>query len=330
MRKFGRANRHQIWGEQWPDFGCEGIKVQRAHQPTSQCQGKKKRWLYKSQFGDKNFLGEGSFGRVYSGMWGAKKVAVKIFKEEYQTCLGPECTRLFESEFDIMAKIQHENIVECFGGNKQLGKRAIVMEYMDRGSLDSFIHRNTHAIKLANYYKIIKGISKALAYLHPTVVHRDIKPQNVLLNRQGLVKVADFGLSKFREATTLFSSNAAGTPHYVAPEVLTGKYKLGAQVDICSVAILMWELSARQRPWQGVKDYQIAYLVMTDQRPEISPQCPQELSSMITRCWAPNPAHRPTSQDLYLWCKKQIENEAKRPEPILLYKTHSSGSSTYS
>eukprot|EP01026_Neomeris_dumetosa_P029098 TRINITY_DN2358_c0_g1_i1.p1 TRINITY_DN2358_c0_g1~~TRINITY_DN2358_c0_g1_i1.p1 ORF type:complete len:522 (-),score=60.37 TRINITY_DN2358_c0_g1_i1:978-2543(-) len=271
-------------------------------------------------YNERGFLGEGSFGRVFQGTWEGKRVAVKIFKEEYQNSLGQECNRLFNTEFDIMARVQHENIVECYGGCKEFSKRAILMEFMDKGSLDTFIHKNSHPIKLVNYYKILKSITKALAYLHPSIVHRDIKPQNVLLNKQGLVKVADFGLSKFKEATTMFSSNAAGTPHYVAPEILTGKFKTGPLADIFSVAILMWEMYTRIRPWQGVKDYQIAYLVMTDQRPEIPEDCPEELSSMIRRCWSADPDERLSAQELYQWCKEQIEVENAREEPILLYK----------
>eukprot|EP01025_Chloroclados_australasicus_P061801 TRINITY_DN811_c0_g2_i4.p1 TRINITY_DN811_c0_g2~~TRINITY_DN811_c0_g2_i4.p1 ORF type:complete len:366 (-),score=17.40 TRINITY_DN811_c0_g2_i4:691-1788(-) len=267
------------------------------------------------------FLGEGSFGRVYMGVWKGQTVAVKVFKEEYQSCLGQECTSIFEREFDIMARMQHENIVDCYGGNKALGKRAILMEYMDRGSLDVYIHKNSSPIKLINYFKILKSICKALAYLHPTIVHRDIKPQNVLLNKKGYVKVADFGLSRFKEATTtLFSSNPVGTPHYVAPEVLTGKFKITSQVDVYSLGILMWEMYTRKRPWHGNKDYQIAYLVMTDERPELPKECPANLCQMIRRCWAPNPNDRPTSQEVYLWCKDQIQMESKRAQPILLYK----------
>eukprot|EP01023_Acetabularia_acetabulum_P016582 TRINITY_DN1817_c0_g2_i3.p1 TRINITY_DN1817_c0_g2~~TRINITY_DN1817_c0_g2_i3.p1 ORF type:complete len:494 (-),score=104.19 TRINITY_DN1817_c0_g2_i3:261-1742(-) len=268
----------------------------------------------------KAYLGEGSFGRVYKGEWKGKKVAVKIFKEEYQTVLGKECTRIFESEFDIMIRLQHENVVECYGGNKSLGKRVIVMEFMEKGSLDLYIHKNPHPIKFVNYYKVLIGICKSLVYLHPTVVHRDIKPQNILINRQGIVKLADFGLSKFKEATTIMSSNISGTPHYVAPEVLTGKYRSGPKCDIYAVGILMYEMYTRIRPWQNVKDFQIAYCIMMDQRPEIPAACPADLAAMIKRCWAENPDDRPTAHELYQWAKSQSEQESQREEPILLYK----------
>eukprot|EP01024_Parvocaulis_polyphysoides_P040774 TRINITY_DN37220_c0_g3_i2.p2 TRINITY_DN37220_c0_g3~~TRINITY_DN37220_c0_g3_i2.p2 ORF type:complete len:198 (+),score=12.70 TRINITY_DN37220_c0_g3_i2:106-699(+) len=194
------------------------------------------------------------------------------------------------------------------------------MELMEKGSLDLYIHKNTRPIKFVNYYKILIGICKALVYLHPTIVHRDIKPQNILLSKCGTVKLTDFGLSKFKETNTVASSNASGTPNYVAPEVLTGEHQAGPKCDIYAVGILMQEMYTRQRPWQGVKDFQIAYCIMMEQRPQIPESCPSELAEMIHRCWAQNPKDRPTAQQLYQWSKKQLQIETDREKPVLLYK----------
>eukprot|EP01023_Acetabularia_acetabulum_P015114 TRINITY_DN17333_c0_g1_i4.p1 TRINITY_DN17333_c0_g1~~TRINITY_DN17333_c0_g1_i4.p1 ORF type:complete len:545 (-),score=76.63 TRINITY_DN17333_c0_g1_i4:756-2390(-) len=278
-------------------------------------------WENDITFHEKGFLGEGTFGKVFRGSWQGQEVVAKVFKPEFQNEVDKRTMKIFETELEIMCRVQHDNIVQCYGGCKRQAKRALVMEYMDKGSLDTYIHKKRQSMKLIHYFKIIKSVSKALNYLHPTIVHLDIKPQNILLNSKGMVKVADFGLSRFKETSALSSSCNMGTAQYIAPEMLTGTHRPTFKLDIYALGILMWEMYTGNRPWEGFLECQIAYQVMQGERPQIPPGCPEDIRDMMSQCWDADPKVRPTANQIYLWCKKMIQIEDKRETPIILQRS---------
>eukprot|EP00878_Enallax_costatus_P003783 GHUV01003999.1.p1 GENE.GHUV01003999.1~~GHUV01003999.1.p1 ORF type:complete len:186 (+),score=40.57 GHUV01003999.1:135-692(+) len=146
-------------------------------------------------------------------------------------------------------------------------------------------------------------IASALWHLHPSVVHRDLKPQNVLLDINGTAKVADFGLSRMKTHTFVSTRHVeAGTAAYMAPECF-GNAGVGEKVDIWAPGMLLWECITGVRPWKGCNMVQIAFQVaMQGNRPELPPsdpgRCPPELSQLITDCWAANPKERPSSGEV--------------------------------
>eukprot|EP01026_Neomeris_dumetosa_P000547 TRINITY_DN1013_c0_g1_i11.p1 TRINITY_DN1013_c0_g1~~TRINITY_DN1013_c0_g1_i11.p1 ORF type:complete len:578 (+),score=62.36 TRINITY_DN1013_c0_g1_i11:124-1857(+) len=280
-------------------------------------------WEKDISFHDRGFLGQGTFGKVYRGAWQDRQVVAKVLKPEFQDELDRRTTKIFETELEIMCRAQHDNIVSCYGGCKRPHKRAVIMEYMDKGSLDTYIHKKSQSMKLVHYFKIIKSVAKALNYLHPTIVHLDIKPQNILLNSKGMVKVADFGLSRFKETSALSAVSSScnmGTAQYIAPEMLTGTHRPTYKLDIYALGVLMWEMYTGLRPWEGYLECQIAYQVMQGERPPIPDECPDDIRDMMTQCWDSDPSIRPNASDIYKWCKRMIQIEEKRETPIVLHR----------
>eukprot|EP01024_Parvocaulis_polyphysoides_P034141 TRINITY_DN3021_c2_g1_i3.p1 TRINITY_DN3021_c2_g1~~TRINITY_DN3021_c2_g1_i3.p1 ORF type:complete len:475 (+),score=48.19 TRINITY_DN3021_c2_g1_i3:79-1503(+) len=263
------------------------------------------------------YLGEGVLGRVYRGVWKGKNVAVKIFKEEYQCALEKENVEILSREFERLLGVENENIVRCYGVDLQVQKAAIVMEYMGNGNLQSYIHHNIYPIKLINYFKILTGICKALASLHPTIVHHNVKPENILINKSGVVKLSNIGMNRFKEVV---GSHGCGVPFYVAPELFTGEYEVGHKVDIFAVGILMHEMYTRQKPWNGEeREVEVARRILAGERPETPLDCPPELANMMYKCWDHNPDNRPSAQFLYQWCKKQSQIENQQEKLLYLY-----------
>ncbi|KAF8098163.1 hypothetical protein N665_0272s0029 [Sinapis alba] len=172
-------------------------------------------------------LGKGGFGTVYKGKLqdGGVDVAVKILKEGKGT--GEE----FINEVASMSRTSHVNIVSLLGFCYEGNKRAIVYEFMLNGSLDKFISENMSTkIEWERLYDIAVGVSRGLEYLHnrciSRIVHFDIKPQNILMDKDLCPKIADFGLAKLckNKESVMSMLEARGTVGYIAPEVFSNNF----------------------------------------------------------------------------------------------------------
>ena len=135
-----------------------------------------------------------------------------------------QARRKFAAEMKLMSCIRHRNIVRCYGGamaRADTERDCMVLEYVSGGTLDDYVHKTRKANRLCVTEVLSTAIhvADALAYLHPHVVHRDLKPCNIMLDEKGVMKVTDFGISKMKHATYLTRNALIGTPAYTAPEV---------------------------------------------------------------------------------------------------------------
>ena len=208
-------------------------------------------------------LGEGGFGKVYKGriivvMGNEKKasekqlpVAVKVLKDTMGASHG-EAERQFRAEVSTLGKIHHVNLVDlvgyCIGGGRGQGNlRILVYEYIENGSLARFLSREPKPLPWAVRYSIAVGTARGIAYLHhdcrPHILHCDIKPENVLLDRGFTPKVADFGLARQLEEvkSNLHMSGARGTRGYIAPEWLK-TVKITSKADVYSYGMVLLKL----------------------------------------------------------------------------------------
>jgi len=147
---------------------------------------------------------------------------------------------------------------------------------------------------------IAADVAEALAYLHPRVVHRDLKAQNVLLDAAGRAKVCDFGIAKFKDRTFVSTVNGqAGTPAYMAPELFDGG-QVTEKVDVYSFGILLWEMLTGRVPWSDVPSpMQVIYYVgVLGQRPPMPEACHPGLQQLIQSCWAESPGQRPIFSEI--------------------------------
>ena len=199
-------------------------------------------------------LGQGGNGVVYLGVDRelGRNVAIKVVRDQPER---PEIGERFSREAEVMAKLNHPNIVTVFDyGVSGDGIHYLVMEFLDGGTLEQAMHRNgkddkTGRLPVERAITVFDQICDALQYAHSQgVVHRDVKPGNILLNRQGVAKLSDFGLVKgllpeeFAELALTRTSVAVGTPLYMAPEQMSGSAEVDHRADIYSAGAVLYEM----------------------------------------------------------------------------------------
>ncbi|KAF5177923.1 Serine/threonine-protein kinase CTR1 [Thalictrum thalictroides] len=161
-----------------------------------------------------------SFAVVYRGLWNGSDVAVKVYSEnDYRESTLSD----YKKEIAIMKRLRHPNVLLFMGAVYSPERLAIVTEFLPRGSLFRTLHRNSQPLDIRRRFKMSLDVAKGMNYLHhrnPPIIHRDLKSSNLLVDRNWTVKVGDFGLSKWKNATYLTAKSGRGTPQWMAPEVL--------------------------------------------------------------------------------------------------------------
>jgi len=191
----------------------------------------------------KRGVGQGGFGEVYYATSdGGKEVALKLIRRNLDVELRgvSQCLNL-----------KHPNLVALFDTRVDAhGDSWVVMEYVPGESLEEEIHRHPKGLPLPEALSWFHGIAAGVGYLHDRgIVHRDLKPGNIF-NDEGVVKIGDYGLSKFISASRRSGqTESVGTVHYMAPEIANGRY--GKEIDIYALGIILYELLTGQVPFEG-------------------------------------------------------------------------------
>ncbi|EFC47798.1 predicted protein, partial [Naegleria gruberi] len=164
-------------------------------------------------------IGEGGSGVVYLGKWHHHPVAIKCLKIE-DTANSDE----IEKEAAMLCRLRHPNIVLFYGVSLTQHKQYLVVEYLERGSLEKYIQdmkRQEISVTFSEKLKLLIDIACGMVYLHSLkIIHRDLKPANILMDANWTAKVCDFGISKIMESTAHTTTLYAGTLFYLAPELL--------------------------------------------------------------------------------------------------------------
>lgn len=264
-------------------------------------------------------LGVGGMAYVYKAYDNIEKrwVAIKILKEELAG--NSDFLRRFRNESKAIAVLSHPNIVKVY--DVSFGDRIqyIVMEYIDGITLKQYIEQQGE-IKWREALYFTVQILRALQHAHEKgIIHRDIKPQNIMLLEDGTIKVTDFGIARFSQAETqTMTDKAIGSVHYIAPEQARGGY-INDKADIYSVGVMLYEMLTGQLPFVADNAVSVAIMQMQAERTppsRINPSIPKGLEEITMHAMEKNPAQRfPSAADML----EDVERFRRNPEIVFRY-----------
>jgi len=240
-------------------------------------------------------IGEGGMANVYLAYDTIldRNVALKVLRGDLSN--DEKFVRRFQREALSASSLSHPNIVEMYDVGEDEGQYYIVMEYVDGKTLKQLVKRRG-ALTLNEVIDIMLQLTDGIAHAHDSyIIHRDIKPQNIMIMENGLVKITDFGIAMALNSTQLTQTNSVmGSVHYLPPEQANGK---GASVkcDIYSLGILMFELLTGSIPFKGENAVEIALKQMKEPLPAvtmINPEIPQSIENILIKSTAKNPKNR--------------------------------------
>lgn len=240
-------------------------------------------------------IGEGGMANVYLAYDTIleRNVAVKVLRGDLAN--DEKFVRRFQREALQASSLSHPNIVEVYDVGEDNGEYYIVMEYVEGKHLKNLLKKRGK-LTIPEVVDIMLQVTSGLSIAHDSyIIHRDIKPQNIMILDNGLVKLTDFGIALAMNSTQLTQTNSVmGSVHYLPPEQASGK---GAtlQSDIYSLGILMYELLTGKLPFRGENAVEIALKHLKETMPSIRkeiPDIPQSIENIILRATAKNPKNR--------------------------------------
>ncbi|GAU36141.1 hypothetical protein TSUD_316700, partial [Trifolium subterraneum] len=256
----------------------------------------------KGQWQKGKLIGRGSFGSVYQAInlvTGASCAMkeVGLFPDDPKSA---DCIKQLHQEIRILQQLHHPNIVKYYGSEIVGDQFCIYMEYVHPGSLTEFMKKYREAMTESVVRNFTRHILSGLAYLHSTkTIHRDIKGANLLVDASGIVKLADFGVSKILTGKSCELS-LKGSPNWMAPELIMAPLKketdpnVAMAVDIWSLGCTIIEMSTGKPPWSGSETQQAMYKVLQGS-PEIPKTLSPEGQDFLKQCFQRNPAERPSA-----------------------------------
>ena len=267
-------------------------------------------------------IGEGGMANVYLAYDTIldRDVAVKVLRGDLSN--DEKFVRRFQREALSASSLSHPNIVEVYDVGDDNGQYFIVMEYIDGKNLKDLLKKRGK-LTVSEVVDIMSQIADGLSVAHDSyIIHRDIKPQNIMILENGLVKITDFGIAMAMNATQLTQTNSVmGSVHYLPPEQASGKGST-LKSDIYSMGILMYELLVGQLPYRGDNAVEIALKHLKEPLPSIRdelPDIPQSVENVILKSAAKNPKNRYNdAREMYEDLKTCLD-ESRLNEPKLEY-----------
>ncbi|KAK9746503.1 Protein tyrosine and serine/threonine kinase [Popillia japonica] len=231
---------------------------------------------------DLKYLGCGGQGVVFSGILNNEEVAVKKVQD------------IKETDIKNLRKLNHPNIVKFKGVCTQSPCFCVIMEYCPYGPLYDLLRNQHEIITPGRVVTWSKQIASGMHYLHShKIIHRDLKSPNVLIGKDELIKISDFGTSRtWNEVSTKMSFG--GTVAWMAPEAIK-EHPCSEKIDIWSFGVVLWELLTCEIPYKDMERTAIMYMVgMGKLRPPIPSTCPEGFKLIMQMCWKYNPKERPS------------------------------------
>lgn len=220
-------------------------------------------------------------------------VAIKILKPELAN--DADFRRRFQAESQAVAMLSHVNIVGVYDVCQSDGLNYIVMELIDGMTLKQYMQKRGTPLKWQEALHFVAQVLRALDHAHSRgIIHRDIKPHNILVLRDGSIKVADFGIARLTSSQATLTQEALGSVHYISPEQAKGSV-IDGRSDLYSVGVMLYEMLTGRLPFEGETPVLVAIQHINSvpiQPRELNPEIPVGLEAIVMKAMAPNPNHR--------------------------------------
>ncbi|AZU61475.1 Stk1 family PASTA domain-containing Ser/Thr kinase [Neobacillus mesonae] len=247
-----------------------------------------------------NIIGGGGMANVYLAhdMILDRDVAVKMLRLDFAN--DEEFIRRFHREAQSATSLAHPNIVNIYDVGEENELYYIVMEYVDGQTLKQYIQQNS-PLRVEEAIGIMRQLASAISHAHHNhIIHRDIKPHNILIDHSGNVKITDFGIAMALSATAITQTNSVlGSVHYLSPEQARGGMA-NRKSDIYSLGIVMFELVTGRLPFSGESAVSIALKHLQSETPSVrrwNPNIPQSVENIVLKATAKDPFHRYNTVD---------------------------------
>jgi serine/threonine-protein kinase len=218
----------------------------------------------------RRLVGEGGMGKVYEGeeRLSRRRVALKVLHQELAK--SEQGRRLFLNEMQILAHLEHPNIVRSLASIEVSGELVMVLEYLDGRTLRAMLNSEGR-LPWAEAVRIGSNVASALAAAHgqePAVIHRDLKPENIMVLNDGSVKVMDFGIAKVIEAINQTNTQSVGTLQYMSPEQIDAR-TIDHRSDLYCLGLILYEMLCGRPPFQSASPRQLLNLQCTAEPPPL-------------------------------------------------------------
>ena len=259
-------------------------------------------------FPENCLIGSGAFGEVKKAYWRKTLVSVKFLKENVEN--KEKHVIQFIEEYNLLKQLRHPNILLYIGGNISGNQQFLVTEYCENGNLFQFLHgKDAPDLEDIERLNLALEIAQGINYLHsfkPPILHRDLKSLNVLLDKNYVCKICDFGVARLRDE---HMTKSRGTYQWMAPEVIAnGTYT--EKADVFSFGIILWEFWSKDPPYKGIKAKDVAIKVKLNDnyRPLIPDEVPEDIAELMRCCWDSDPDKRPTFLEIVKFLDETVKN----------------------
>ncbi|KEH97680.1 Stk1 family PASTA domain-containing Ser/Thr kinase [Clostridium massiliodielmoense] len=257
-------------------------------------------------------IGEGGMAEVYKAKCHLlnRYVAVKVLKNQYSDDI--EFVNKFKQEASSAASLSHNNIVGIYDIGSENNINYIVMEYIDGKTLKQIINENG-SLGYDKSINIAIQIAKALECAHNNnIIHRDVKPHNILVTKDGTIKVTDFGIAKATSSVTITNSDKIiGSAHYISPEQAKGRF-VDCKTDIYSLGIILYEMVTGKVPYDGESPVSVALKHVQEELVppiKVNPNIPESLNKLILKAVEKEPYKRyQSAHDMLIDLNKVKQN----------------------
>lgn len=279
-------------------------------------------------------LGHGGMGQVYKvrNVFSKRVEAMKVLLPDLEG--NPQLAERFTQEMEVQAALEHPNIAPLHSAQRVGNQLLMTMEFVEGSSIESLLHSGPLPVATALDFAV--QVLSALAYAHARgIVHRDVKPANMMVTPQGTVKLLDFGVAKLKDRQLTQTGHTVGSLYYMAPEQISEPLNVDARADLYSAGVALYQMVTGQRPFQGESDYSIMSAHMTGvpiPPIQIQPHLPEALNDAMLMAIAKDRDRRFQSADAMRRALEGLRAEmgpapAWQPSAVAAASAASSGSS---